>query len=211
MGSEVLRSPTFFKKNNKKYLQWYSPPSSSTTLQKYLWNHQRDDAFLLARAPPIRHGQKHQKKKRSFFSGDSWMYPYQRTPMGNPYMSSILRGYLWVIIPNPQRTPAKYHGYTGAPKPPNCPLTLLLSDDPWQGQLLTYGPGNWQRKTWTPTWMSRPRWCFTPNKNNIYIYICICIYIYMWLSYHPTYLYIYISGWVITRSQPFILKLNYTF
>ena len=22
-------------------------------------------------------------------SGDSWMYPYQRTPMGNPYISPI--------------------------------------------------------------------------------------------------------------------------
>ena len=25
----------------------------------------------------------------SFYSGDSWMYPYQRTPMGNHYMSPI--------------------------------------------------------------------------------------------------------------------------
>ena len=29
-------------------------------------------------------------------SGDSWMYPYQRTPMGNPYISPVTRGYLWV-------------------------------------------------------------------------------------------------------------------
>ena len=37
------------------------------------------------------------------FSGDSWMYPYQRTPMGNPYISPITRGYLWAIIPkNPK-------------------------------------------------------------------------------------------------------------
>ena len=32
------------------------------------------------------------------------MYPYQRTPMGNPYIRPIARGYLWVIssprIPN---------------------------------------------------------------------------------------------------------------
>ena len=34
-----------------------------------------------------------------FFSGDSWMYPYQRTPMGNPYISPITRGYLWVTYP----------------------------------------------------------------------------------------------------------------
>ena len=32
-------------------------------------------------------------------SGDSWMYPYQRTPMGNPYISPISRGYLWVSYP----------------------------------------------------------------------------------------------------------------
>ena len=24
-----------------------------------------------------------------FITGDSWMYPYQRTPMGNPYISPI--------------------------------------------------------------------------------------------------------------------------
>ena len=30
-------------------------------------------------------------------SGDSWMCPYQRTPMGNPYISPILRGYSWVF------------------------------------------------------------------------------------------------------------------
>ena len=24
-----------------------------------------------------------------YLSGDSWMYPYQRTPMGNPYISPI--------------------------------------------------------------------------------------------------------------------------
>ena len=27
------------------------------------------------------------------------MYPYQRTPMGNPYISPITRGYLWVSYP----------------------------------------------------------------------------------------------------------------
>ena len=29
-----------------------------------------------------------------FGSGDSWMYPYQRTPMGNPYVSPIY----WVFM-----------------------------------------------------------------------------------------------------------------
>ena len=32
-------------------------------------------------------------------SGDSGMYPYQRTPMGNPYIRPITRGYLWVSYP----------------------------------------------------------------------------------------------------------------
>ena len=27
--------------------------------------------------------------KQRYGSGDSWMYPYQRTPMGNPYISPI--------------------------------------------------------------------------------------------------------------------------
>ena len=39
----------------------------------------------------------------AFWSGDSWIYPYQRTPMGNPYISPISRGYLWIKIPkNPK-------------------------------------------------------------------------------------------------------------
>ena len=45
-------------------------------------------------------------------SGDSWMYPYQRTPMGNPYISPISRGYLWVIPKNPKVEHNKYHGST---------------------------------------------------------------------------------------------------
>ena len=35
-------------------------------------------------------------------SGDNWMYPYQRTCMGNPYVSPISRGYLFVIPKNPK-------------------------------------------------------------------------------------------------------------
>ena len=69
------------------------------------------------------------------------------TPMGNPYISPISRGYLWVIIPkNPSRIPAKYHGSTRTLGiHPNCPLiesrpcvqisqpNLLQTDDskPW--------------------------------------------------------------------------------
>ena len=34
-------------------------------------------------------------------SGDSWMYPYQRSPMGNPYLSPIY----WVFMGcNPQES-----------------------------------------------------------------------------------------------------------
>ena len=47
-------------------------------------------------------------------SGDSGMWPYQRTPMGNPHISPIARGYLWVfVIPkNPKVEHNKYHGST---------------------------------------------------------------------------------------------------
>ena len=31
----------------------------------------------------------HQMQMYGKFSGDSWMYPYQGTPMGNPYISPI--------------------------------------------------------------------------------------------------------------------------
>ena len=31
-------------------------------------------------------------------SGDIWMYPYQRTPMGNPYISPIYPYNTWVFM-----------------------------------------------------------------------------------------------------------------
>ena len=37
------------------------------------------------------------------FSGDSWMYPYQRTPIGNPYINPIYSGYLYMGY-NPQES-----------------------------------------------------------------------------------------------------------
>ena len=53
------------------------------------------------------------------------MYPYQRTPIGNPYISHIVRGYLWVKIhpqesqePNPINT---MDTLLGAPTRPNVP------------------------------------------------------------------------------------------
>ena len=37
------------------------------------------------------------------------MYPYQRTPTRNPYISRITRGYLWVI--SSPRIPRVKHGF----------------------------------------------------------------------------------------------------
>ena len=62
-------------------------------------------AFFVCHSPPILH--KHWDTNQPFdqppewskHSRDSWMYPYQHAPMGNPYISPISRGYLWVIIP----------------------------------------------------------------------------------------------------------------
>ena len=52
------------------------------------------------------------------------MYPYQRTPMGNPYIA-LCSGYLWVIIPfGIPREHNKYHGYT-VRGTPNGPLKHL--------------------------------------------------------------------------------------
>ena len=49
-------------------------------------------------------------------SGDSWMYPYQRNPMGNPYISPIcpyIVGVYGLLSPRiPIFSPYKYHGST---------------------------------------------------------------------------------------------------
>ena len=76
---------------------------------------------------------------------DSWMYPYQRTPMGNPYR-----------IP---REHNKYHGYT-VRGTPDCPLKLVQrnnqlswssSSDFWTaaGPQL---PGRGRRSRWACDW-----------------------------------------------------------
>ena len=63
---------------------------------------------------------------------DSWMDPYQRTPMGNPYLSPISRGYLWVK--KSPRIPRDTIYTMGAP---NCPLIpmefggLLMIQNGW--------------------------------------------------------------------------------
>ena len=55
------------------------------------------------------------------------MYPYQRTPMGNPYISPIYPYNTWVFMGYyPQESlykPYKYHGYT-VRGTPNCPLNI---------------------------------------------------------------------------------------
>ena len=67
-------------------------------------------------------GNKEQIKQERPNSRDNWTYPYQRTPMGNPYIS--LRNWAFMGY-NPQeshpRTPAKYHWYT-VRSTPNCAL-----------------------------------------------------------------------------------------
>ena len=60
---------------------------------------------------------------RYTYSGDSWMYPYQRTAMGNPYRSPIYTGYLWVIIPRIPREHNEYHGYSVRGTPILVPWT----------------------------------------------------------------------------------------
>ena len=55
-------------------------------------------------------------------SGDSWMYPYQRTPMGNPYISHIV-GIYGLQSPKIPREHNKYHGYT-VRGTSNCPLNM---------------------------------------------------------------------------------------
>ena len=46
----------------------------------------------------VRHHLPNNSKLISHLSGDSWMYPYQRTPMGNPYISPIYPYITWVFM-----------------------------------------------------------------------------------------------------------------
>ena len=66
-----------------------------------------------------------QERLTENLTGDSWMYPYQRTLMGNPYISPIYPYNTWVFMGYyPQESlymPYKYHGYT-VRGTPNCPL-----------------------------------------------------------------------------------------
>ena len=47
------------------------------------------------------------------FSEDSWMYTYQRTPMGNPYISTFFVGIYGLWSPRILREHIKDHGYIG--------------------------------------------------------------------------------------------------
>ena len=64
--------------------------------------------------------------KRGCFSGDSWMYPYQRTPMGNPYISPIYPYNTWVFMGYPQESlyfrPISTMGTLGSGYTRPCPL-----------------------------------------------------------------------------------------
>ena len=52
-------------------------------------------------------------------SGDSWMYPYQRTPMGSPYISPFFVGIYGFFHP-PNGLPSRGCGPFGAPKSHFC-------------------------------------------------------------------------------------------
>ena len=56
-------------------------------------------------------------------SGDSWMYPYQRTPMGNPYISPT---YCVLMGHNPQESLKNHNKYNGriVRGTPKCPLIV---------------------------------------------------------------------------------------
>ena len=59
------------------------------------------------------------------------MYPYQRTPMGNPYISPIypyILGVYGLLSPRIPREHNKYHGYT-VRGTPNCPLIVSKYKD----------------------------------------------------------------------------------
>ena len=47
------------------------------------------DVDVRRHSPLDRNQATDEKKPAGQQSGDSWMYPYQRTPMGNPYISPI--------------------------------------------------------------------------------------------------------------------------
>ena len=66
-----------------------------------------------------RHGALGPFQEAPLFSGDIWMYPYQRTLMGN--LKTYIVGIYGLYSPRIPREHNKYHGYT-VRGTPNCPL-----------------------------------------------------------------------------------------
>ena len=101
-------------------------------------------------------------------SGDSWMYPHQRTPIWNPYRSPISRGYLWNIIPkNPKVEHNKYHGAHTVRGTPNCPI-------PWETSEPRKNPALLSIESWLVKNGILNSWFFT-------------IPTYNWVGFHPLY------------------------
>ena len=79
------------------------------------------------------------------------MYPYQRTPMGNPYISPIW----WVFMgynPHESLENTNYHGYT-VRGTPNCPLHIDLGNIWYRYSVFTNSPAG--NKTFTRTkWLN---------------------------------------------------------
>ena len=105
-------------------------------------------------------------------SGDSWMYPYQRTPMGNPYVSPM---YWECIGYSPQESLGNTINITGTllgvhpiapwkrfrvrnePIPGSCSISIEIEIDRNRGHLqqihLTMWPPTFQRVVIIPPWM----------------------------------------------------------
>ena len=83
-------------------------------------------------------------------SWDSWMYPCQRTPMGNPYI--ILLGIYGLLSPRIRREHYKYHGHT-VRGTPNGPLILC------NNRTCFHKRSTWKVDCWTsdPEWMQSLR------------------------------------------------------
>ena len=73
------------------FLRW-----KETNTLLYSTSHPQKNLTLVLENRSLQKGHKGMKKQFQYldWSGDSWMYPYQRTPMGNPYVSPMY----WVFI-----------------------------------------------------------------------------------------------------------------
>ena len=107
------------------------------------WLLNRDPYFMTYEIIPLYLGRFSSQKKQQiagvnwslliwslFHLGDSWMYPYQRTPMGNPYISPInTMGTLLGVHPIvPWSIPKKKDPRNPGLMPYDACVTLRLSD-----------------------------------------------------------------------------------